>query len=147
MLRSIPTWQLLHQLSSLGRNVCIVGDKRITIDYARHVLPAYTTSYTSSCYKWHQLVSFLEAALKKYASIGAEIDIYHHKGGFIGAVKKVGRPVFVPFGVERQSSAFKMPATFVVNPGQAEIDSVTLEGWEAIATKLTDRFIKGLPPA
>jgi hypothetical protein len=111
------------------------------------VLSTYTTSYTSSCYKWHQLVSFLEAALKKHASIGAEIDIYHHKGEFIGTVKKTGQPLFAPFGVEQQSSAFEMPATFVVNPSQAEIDQVTLDGWVAIATKLTERFIKGLRPA
>ena len=147
MLHHIPTTHLLQQLSKLSKNICIVGDKRLTIAYARHVLPAYTTSYTSSCYKWHQLVSFLEGTLKKHASIGAAIYIYHHKGDFIGTVKKTGHPLFVPFGVEKQTSAFEMPATFVVNPSQSEIDKVILDGWKAVETTLTDKFIKGLPPA
>jgi len=85
--------------------------------------------------------------LKKHASIGAEVDIYHHRGDFLGAVRKSGMPFFVPLGVTKQSRDFKMPATFVINPSQADIDKVILHGWEAIETKLTERFIEGLPPA
>ena len=116
-LRSISTASLLERFSRLPHNICILGDKRITILYCRHQLAAYTTGIRTKTFKWHKLTPFLRDSLKKHASANATIDVYHHKGEFLGTVQK-SSSLFTPANVDRGGVEMDLPHHFVIDPNQ-----------------------------
>ena len=136
MLLPIPTSQLIDNFSKLGKNICIVGDKRITIAYASHQLSAYTTSITSKCFKWPQLLSFLESMLKKHTTIGSTTEVYHHKGENIGTVMKTGDAIFAPHGVTTQRAQLQFSNVICIDPSADELEGVELRGWDKLRKAL-----------
>lgn len=85
----IPITDLLTRFASLPRNVVVLGDRRINFAYAKHELKNYITGILTRNFKWDELVGHLEDAIKRHATIGANVTVYHHTHGYIGTVKKL----------------------------------------------------------
>lgn len=85
----IPTNDILMRLATMPRNIVILGDKRIMFGFASHEIKNYTTGDLTANFKWTNLLTFLEDSLKRHGTIGASINVYHHRNGFIGKVKKI----------------------------------------------------------
>lgn len=69
-------------------NIVILGARRVMFGYAKHELKTYVTGDTTGNFRWDNLVDFLEDVLKRHATIGASVDVLHHKEGYLGRVKK-----------------------------------------------------------
>lgn len=74
----LPVEKIMDRFARLNRNILILGDKRLTFLYAKHSMNNYTTGLSTANYAWHDLIEFLEVALKLHATIGAKVDVHHH---------------------------------------------------------------------
>lgn len=125
-------------------NLVVIGDKRISIAYAKHEIKTYTTGIATGIYRWDELLSFLEGSLKRYASVGARILVYHHEQGFIGQLRKVKRPgaFFQPAKVAALLPGMELPDKWIVQPSDETVQAVKLAGWDLIEKKMIAIFKK-----
>ena len=87
-IRAIPTVNLLDSFSKLPRNVLVVGPKNLTLAYSKQSLRSYTTATTSRVFQWHRIFDVIRDFLKRHATIGANIKVWHHTGRYLGEVQK-----------------------------------------------------------
>jgi hypothetical protein len=139
---SIPTTDLLLRFATMPRNVVVLGDKRITFGYASHEIKTYVTGDTTGNFRWTNLLEFLEDSLKKHMTIGAYANVYHHRSGFLGQVKKVksSNDVFVPIGVAGLIPGVKLPENWEVAPRQEQLEMINIKGLEELKFKMLEVF-------
>ena len=77
MLYKVPTKDILNEFVKLPKNICVIGERHFTLWYAASDL-YYTVAVTSKIFQWSTIIPSLVLFLKKHATIGAEIEIYHH---------------------------------------------------------------------
>lgn len=143
----IPTNDLLTRFAAMPTNLVVIGDKRLTFAYARHEIKSYTTGCNTGIFVWQNLLSFLEDGIKKYATIGAKIHIYHHNEGYIGTVRKLKKQnsFFVPIGVTNLNAGFRLPVNWNIAPSEDQLSLVIIEGWQAVEAKLLKMFKREKP--
>lgn len=67
-VHKISTQSLVNAFCKVGKNICIVGDKNVTLAYSRHELPCYITALKTNCYKWPGLLKMVERVLRLHAT-------------------------------------------------------------------------------
>lgn len=138
----IPTNDILSRFATIPKNLVVIGDKRIMFAYARHEIKTYTTGDSSPNFKWTNLLDFLEDAIKRHSTIGASIDVYHHRNGFIGTVKKMKQQscFFEPISVEGTIPGITIPTNWELAPTQQQIGTVFIQDMDDLKEKLVEMF-------
>lgn len=144
----IPTNALLTKFASMPTNLVVIGDRRLSFAYAKHEIKTYTTGLATGIFKWDELLSFMQDALKRYASIGSKIVIYHHRNGYIGTVHKMdtSNSFFEPIKVSHILPGLELPARWNIGPSQEKINTVIIAGWQIVEAKLIRMFQKETMP-
>lgn len=116
----VPTNDILSRFATMPHNLVVIGEKRITVAYARHEIDIYTTGDASSNYKWYNLLEFLEETMKRHCTIGAKIKVFHHHDGYVGQVRKIKKQnaFFQPMGVAGMIPGVELPANWELMPSQ-----------------------------
>lgn len=104
----------------------------------------YITGNSTSNFKWDQLVAYLEEAIKRHATIGSTVTVYHHLQGYLGTVRKMRNQsaFWQPIGVATSIPGVKVPDNWVLSPTEEQIDAVVLKGWETLRDKVIGMFTK-----
>jgi hypothetical protein len=135
----VPTDKLMERFGHLSRNIVVIGDKRTTVCYCKHMM-MYTTGLTTGVYRWNELLNHVESTIKLNCSIGATIKVFHHKEGFLGEVMKKKGPgsFFVPLGIVSVHPGCRLPDDWKI--GAVDGGAVEISGWSSVKKKLMCMF-------
>lgn len=128
-------WHFAH----LKLNQVIIGDRRMTVLYARHQFSSYTTGDHTNNYSWSKCLQFLEEVIKRHCSIGATVEVYHHVDGYIGDVKKLGGS-FCPIKIVKPLPGVSLPD--FISLDDDILDQAEIDGWLALKAKVIKMFTK-----
>lgn len=128
----IPTNELLQRFIKLQTNIVVIGEKFMTIAYARAKDLKYVSAVRTRNYKWCNVVTYLEEVIKKHCCPGANVLVYHHRLGLLGSVKKSGVELFMPVGVTKIRKGLIVPEAIKINVLPKMLEEVTLNGWQAL---------------
>jgi hypothetical protein len=129
--------ETLRFFAHLKLNQVIIGDRRMTVLYARHQFNSYTTGDQSKIFAWNDCLPILKKLIQRHCSINARIEVYHHSDGFIGEVKKKWG-YFCPIGVVKPLPGTRLP-NFVTIDDELT-DATVIDGWEELSTKIVQMF-------